>query len=114
MPPKKKTTKKAVIKKTVVKKAARKAVKKTTKKVAKKANKKAVKKTLKSEAPAVMLEAKLQVEPVVEESTPTPVITHQDIEVAAFYVYENRQREGRWGNSYTDWVDAEAALKQAS
>lgn len=115
MPQKKKSIrKKAAVKKAAVKKVA----KKTTKKGVKKAVKKAVKKIVKKVAKNAISETTVAApnpsasEPVLSDTLRE--IPHHEIEVAAFFIYQQRASEGRWGNQFSDWLEAEQALRQAS
>ena len=97
--PAKKVSKKAA--KKTVKKAAKKTVQKTAKKAAKKVTtKKVAKKTAKK--------------PKAATATPIPDIatlavgmpTHEDIKIAAYYCYLERQKSGFSGDEKTDWATA--------
>ena len=127
MPPKKKSpSKKAAVKKTAAKKVAKKATKKVAKKavkkVAKKVTKKAAKKVAKKAGKKAAKVTKKATKAAAQKtSTPSPVIvetpreiSHHEIEVAAFFIYQQRASEGRWGNQDSDWLEAEASLQQAS
>jgi hypothetical protein len=92
-------------KKTTKKAANKKVTKKTTKKAVKKApSKKAANKTTRKPAKKIVKKA-------AKKTTNKRVVTHEDINYAAFLNFKNRIENGLDGDEQDDWIAAEIELK---